>query len=206
MLYSTPIHLPSYASTCQFQSSKLVMLYSTPIHLPSYASTCPFQWLPNQLQNRRPRRDDAWTNSWTNAWDHSRTTARTNSQTNIQTDTWADSWTDTWDDSWTSLHPLNSPSYGYQIFMNSRLDIGRGIGLGVIVVALQADNNGVSLMSPFFAPSASNLGLARSAESARVHLDALEVHNCAVYLDHMDSREESLLMTISYWYTDQSTS
>ena len=33
----------------------LVMLYSTPIPLSSYASTCQFQLLPNQLQNRRPR-------------------------------------------------------------------------------------------------------------------------------------------------------
>ena len=51
-------------------------------------------------------------------------------------------------------------------------------------------------MSPFFAPSASNLGLAQSAESARMHLDALEVHNCSVYLERMDLREELLLMTV----------
>ena len=65
------------------------------------------------------------------------------------------------------------------------------------VMAMHADD-GVSLMSPFFAPSASDLGLARSssAESNSPRNNALEVHNCAVCLERMNLEDESLLTTV----------
>ena len=66
------------------------------------------------------------------------------------------------------------------------------------VVAFKADE-GVSLMSPFFAPSASDLGLVAApsdSSSSRNHPTSLEVHNCAVCLERMDLENESLLTTV----------
>lgn len=66
------------------------------------------------------------------------------------------------------------------------------------VAALQ-EEEGVSLMSPFFAPSASDLGLVSTDSnnnSSPHHALALEVHNCAVCLERMNLEEESLLTTV----------
>lgn len=66
------------------------------------------------------------------------------------------------------------------------------------VVGFQADE-GVSLMSPFFAPSASDLGLVAApsdSSSPRNQPASLEVHNCAVCLERMDLENESLLTTV----------
>jgi len=64
------------------------------------------------------------------------------------------------------------------------------------VVGLEADD-GVSLMSPFFAPSASDLGLVSSSSAeSNSPRNQLEVHNCAVCLERMNIEEESLLTTV----------